>query len=343
MNRSNKLPRLDRPKHIYVWGTGRLVGKVIGVYIDIRQITGFIDNDVSKHEYLGKPVYRPEEVLKLPYDAIIVINLYSVEIHDQCEILGFDMSKIIYTYANYQFSDLNTDYTSIASIVGDEFAEIIKKRYHVCRGVEASGNLFLKNAGFECEGYLDTDYVRIKCFELAVKEIRKKQVLGSVAELGVFRGEFAQYLNAAFPDRTLYLFDTFGGFNDTEALNEIQEKRVTETFVEAYKNTNLRIVLKRMSHPEKIVVKQGFFPESLEGLEDTFAFVSLDVDFEESIYQGLIYCYPRLSHGGYIFIHDYNSSLAGVEKAVDRYEADNNIMLARVPLCDANGTLVVTR
>ena len=47
-------------------------------------------------------------------------------------------------------------------------------------------------------GYQESDYVRIKCFELAVKEIRKRNVRGSVAEVGVFRGEFAQYINHAF-------------------------------------------------------------------------------------------------------------------------------------------------
>ena len=34
---------------------------------------------------------------------------------------------------------------------------------------------------------------------------------------------------------------------------------------------------------------------------------------ENSIYEGLKYFYPRLSLGGYIFVHDYNSSLYGVE------------------------------
>ena len=31
--------------NIYVWGTGRLVGKVVGKYIDIKDVKAFIDND----------------------------------------------------------------------------------------------------------------------------------------------------------------------------------------------------------------------------------------------------------------------------------------------------------
>ena len=67
------------------------------------------------------------------------------------------------------------------------------------------------------------------------------------------------------------------------------------------------------------------------------------MDFEESIYAGLEYFYPRLLEGGYIFIHDYNGSLTGVERAVDQYEKNKNIKLCKVPLCDANGTLAITK
>lgn len=192
-------------------------------------------------------------------------------------------------------------------------------------------------------GYNESDYVRIKCLELAVKEIRKKNVRGEIAELGVFRGEFSQYLNCAFPDRKLYLFDTFEGFDANEALKEMKDGNCTDAFVQAYKQTNVAQVLRKMKHLENIIIKQGFFPESLNGLEEEFAFVSIDVDFEESIYAGLEYFYPRVSEGGYIFVHDYNSSLLGVEKAVDYFETKLGFGLHKMPLCDANGTLVIMK
>ena len=47
--------------------------------------------------------------------------------------------------------------------------------------------------------------------------------------------------------------------------------------------------------------------------------------------------------GGYIFVHDYNSSLAGVKKAVKEYEERSGLALRIVPLCDANGTLVIAK
>lgn len=78
----------------------------------------------------------------------------------------------------------------------------------------------------------------------------------------------------------------------------------------------------------------------MDELEDTFQFVSVDV--EESIYIALCYFYPRMIDGGYIFVHDYNSDLLGVEKAVDRFETENG-MLKKLPICDANGTLVILK
>lgn len=42
-------------------------------------------------------------------------------------------------------------------------------------------------------------------------------------------------------------------------------------------------------------------------------------------------------------MHDYNSSLSGVEKAVDRYENELGGRLCKMPLCDANGTLVIMK
>ncbi len=329
---------------IYVWGTGRLTGKVLGKYLAVDQVTAFVDNDERKQEWLGKPVIRPAELVKRDYDAVIVITLHSPEIYQQSKALGLDMKKMIFLYQNIALHDLNQDYDLVASIFGREYAAIVKDRYHLVRGVETRNGLCLKDKYSRGGGgYFQTDYVRMKCFELAVKEIRKRNVPGDVAEVGVFQGEFAQFINAAFPDRTCYLCDTFEGFQPEEADWEMQQGNATEAFVEAYKNTSEDIVMQKMEHKERIVIRKGYFPETMRDIETTFAFVSIDMDFEESIYDGLRYFYPRLAHGGYIFLHDYNSSLRGVEKAVDRYEKEQHILLPKVPLCDANGTLVIAK
>jgi O-methyltransferase len=62
------------------------------------------------------------------------------------------------------------------------------------------------------------DYIRLSTLELISFEIVKKDLKGNVAELGVYKGKFARYLNHFFPDRKLYLFDTFEGFDNRDVV-----------------------------------------------------------------------------------------------------------------------------
>ena len=140
----------------------------------------------------------------------------------------------------------------------------------------------------------------------------------------------------------MYLFDTFEGLRKEEADNEKSAGNMGKSEAAAYANTNIERAMGIMPCPEKVIIKKGLFPESLGGLEDRFSFVSLDVDFEQSIYDGLDYFYPRLSSGGYIVVHDYNSYLHGVKKAIDRYERDHGRIVG-VPIPDAAGSLVIEK
>lgn len=54
-------------------------------------------------------------------------------------------------------------------------------------------------------------------------------------------------------------------------------------------------VLKKLLWGDLAIIKQGYFPESLDGLEDEFAFVHIDCDLQKPIQAGLEYFYPRLS------------------------------------------------
>lgn len=185
-----------------------------------------------------------------------------------------------------------------------------------------------------------TNYIRISTLELAVREIYEKQVAGAVAELGVYKGEFAKYLNAAFPDRRLYLFDSFEGFSDRDST--IDRNQNFSTGDQNFSDTSVSLVLGKMKHRDNCIVKKGWFPESLQGLEETFCFVSLDADLYKPIYDGLEYFYPRLSKGGYIFVHDYNNNLyAGAKQAVREFCEKMNI--GYTPISDSWGTVVIAK
>ena len=141
----------------------------------------------------------------------------------------------------------------------------------------------------------------------------------------------------------MYLFDTFQGFSDEELEKELEDEMALVTR-DIYKDTiSVQTVMDKMKYPENVIVKKGFFPDSLGDLDEKFAVVSLDCDWEESLYQGLLYFYPRLSAGGYILLHDYNNLVCCAKKAVKRYEQEMNIRISKVPICDAQGSLIITK
>ena len=55
---------------------------------------------------------------------------------------------------------------------------------------------------------------------LIAEQINALGVPGDVAELGVYRGDFAVLLNLAFSERRLHLFDTFDGFDERDIAAE---------------------------------------------------------------------------------------------------------------------------
>lgn len=280
--------------NIYIWGTGRLVGKVLGEFIEEDQIVGFIDNDPAKKRFMGKCVSAPAEMKEKEYDAILVITIHAKEIYDQSKELQLDLDKMIFVYNNYVATDINTNYALAEKIFGRAYSDVIRNRYLLVRRNEAAE----MNGRVLSAGYSEMDYVRIKTFELVTEEISQKNLQGAVAEVGVFRGEFAQYINAAFPDKKCYLFDTFEGFAQEEAQEEVKKGHATDAIVEAYKDTNVKFVMDKMKYPEMVEIRKGLFPDSLNGLEERFAFVSIDVDFEKSIYDCMDYFYPRMQGGG---------------------------------------------
>ena len=58
--------------------------------------------------------------------------------------------------------------------------------------------------------------LRFATLRLLVEEMAKRDVQGALAELGVYKGEFAAEINRLMPDRTFYLFDTFEGFDQRD-------------------------------------------------------------------------------------------------------------------------------
>ena len=162
-------------------------------------------------------------------------------------------------------------------------------------------------------------FPRIQFLESFAKECKIKNLDGNVAELGVFQGEFAKKINEFFPNKTLYLFDTFEGFDERDLRSETND--VKENGIGHLNDTSIEIVMSKMLYPKNVIIKKGWFPESAVGLDnEKFCFVNLDPDLYEPILAGLEFFYPKMVKGGVILIHDYfNKGYPGVRQAVSEF------------------------
>ncbi len=160
----------------------------------------------------------------------------------------------------------------------------------------------------------------------------QNHIEGEVAEAGVFRGEFAQYINFYFPHKRLYLFDTFEGFDDRDFKYE-QEESFTDA--KHISETSVVWVMNKMKYKENVIIKKGYFPDTTTGIVDQFCFVNLDMDLYKPTLEGLRFFYPKMNSGGIILIHDYFSKVfPNVKRAVEDFDKEIEGNLTLCPIGD---------
>ena len=313
---------------IYVWGTGCGASELIESGLKTEKITAFVDSFPMGDSFLDKPVLLPEQLPQEDCDLLIITARHTGAIAQRCREIGIPSNKCLFLKNNMVLSDRNDLCTQAKNLLGGELLKKLLPKQRIIPTPAQLADAVLS------EGELGNDYVRLATLELLSR--RLKDVPGAAAELGVYRGFFARCMNQLMPERKLYLFDSFEGF--------AEDTCATESFQAAHRNTAIDKVLAIMPHPEKITVQAGFFPDSLEGLEERFCLVSLDVDFYQTTLEGLRYFWPRLEKGGYLMLHDWGSpNLPGVAKALVDYEKEWGQPLPAVPMCDVGGSLVICK
>lgn len=170
--------------------------------------------------------------------------------------------------------------------------------------------------------------------------INSNGIVGNVAECGVFRGDSAKFINRYFPDKKLYLCDTFEGFDHGDLKYEMranhpefnQSKFADQLF---FSDTEVDFVMSKMIYPENIVIKKGYFPESVCDVKDSFCFVNLDMDLYIPMLNGLRFFWDKMVCNGCILLHDYFSDVfTGVRQAVDTFEQERGIRIMKTPIGD---------
>lgn len=161
------------------------------------------------------------------------------------------------------------------------------------------------------------------------EELNRRGIKGNVAEAGVFQGDFAAVINEVFPNRMLYLFDTFSGFDERDT--SVEKGWSDDPWrANQLKETSVELVLSKMAHPGKCIVKKGYIPETFQGVDDSFCFVNLDMDLYQPTWNALQWFWPRMVENGVILIHDYYDKTgvySNLKNAVIRFADAHSVKL----------------
>lgn len=184
------------------------------------------------------------------------------------------------------------------------------------------------------------DLARLCMFIENVRQLQKDGVAGSIAELGVYKGTTAKILHTLLPERRLYLFDTFAGFD----ARDLPGEKTTSAASFQFDDTSIEAVARFVGDSPLVNLCKGYFPATAAMVpeHESFALVHLDADLFKPTWDALEFFYPRISPGGYLILHDYSSmAWPGIAEAADRFLADKPESLVLVP--DRSGTAIVRK
>ena len=173
------------------------------------------------------------------------------------------------------------------------------------------------------------------CWHLASRLKQSLAVPGVVYELGVYKGGTARLLREGLDGaaRTLRLFDTFAGMEQTSAEDR---HRVGD-----FADTSRDAVRAFVGPDSWIDYRAGWVPETFAGVEgDVIAFAHVDLDLHDPIRAACEFIYPRLSPGGAMVFDDYGyPSTPGARRAVDGFFAQR----AETPIILQTGQAIVIK
>jgi len=268
------------------------------------EIVGIIDRNDVEVDY---PILEATRVREIAFDyAVICSRNHRDEMAETLLAEGVPLEKIV---AAPNCARLDMAYQDRA----------LMRR--ILKPTAVTGNLVWGHI-LPFEEYDDSDYIRKAVLALVAEMLKKRGVEGALAEVGVCTGAFSRLMSELFPERDIYLFDTFEGFDprDLKRADEFDRYKIRRLKCDV-KETTVEYVLSHMPFRERCIVRKGYFPETAAGMPEDirFSLVSLDADLYNPTIAGLEYFYPRMANGGVIMVHDYNSFWGGIASAVDEF------------------------
>lgn len=183
------------------------------------------------------------------------------------------------------------------------------------------------------------DLVRFYFLLNQIEYLKKNNIPGLIAEVGVFKGTTAKLFHHAFPDKKILLFDTFKGFDERDTNHEKENSKASFGGWEV----SFHSVKEYLGESDFIEFFPGYFPETTINIptSNKYALVHLDADLYNPQFSGLEYFYPKMSKGGVIIIHDCNNEYFGSRKALDEFFLDKSEVPILIP--DKSGSAIVIK
>lgn len=127
------------------------------------------------------------------------------------------------------------------------------------------------------------------------------------------------YLLELFPNRKIYLVDTYKGIPFSSKYDSHRQGDFADVDLE-----EIKTLFKSYSN---VSLLKGIFPKAFKFKwilnKKKFAIAHLDVDVYQSYQESLRFLYPKMVSNGIIFLDDYmEPSCEGATRAIDEFFAD---------------------
>lgn len=157
---------------------------------------------------------------------------------------------------------------------------------------------------------------------------------------GVIEGSGAALLDRLFPKRTLYLFDTFEGFDRNDLDTEMARR--FSSGVQELEDTSVDAVMNKWNFLDYCVIKEGWFLRSAASVNDRSLFVSIDFNLYDPTIDAPQFLYAKVARGGFLFVHDWNhEKFEGIKISVRELCAEAGVNYA--PVADSAGSVMLVK
>jgi O-methyltransferase len=213
---------------------------------------------------------------------------------------------------------------------------------------------FQKALVAKVRAYTMTTPERIAVLDSAVRHVIRQRYPGAFVECGLAKGGSAMamaytLLDLGVSDRDFYLYDTFEGMPEPEAIDRGRYGEAAASSWRKYRRRSkhrgwiehgideVRANLALTGYPEtRLHFVKGKVEDTLpmSAPEGAIALLRLDTDWHSSTKAELDHLFPKLVRGGIVIVDDY-FRWTGARKAADEYMAEQNVPIFWARIDDA--------